>query len=176
MNEAELVPGFIAQSPLEWRLWHDPDLRRGLAWCCPQHGHPEGSVGRHVANILARIGRHEPNRSELRLLALLHDSFKGRVNRSAPWSPGNDHAVLARRFAERHVSDERLLAVLELHDAPYWIWRRGGDLCELDEVLDRIPDPELFRRFVSLDASTPGKQPAFLHWFLGAFGDRRAAA
>jgi hypothetical protein len=35
----------------------------------------------------------------------------------------------------------------------------------LEQVLDRAPDRELLRRFVELDASTLGKNPAFLEWF-----------
>ena len=63
--------------------------------------------------------------------------------RSAPhgrWSPDNDHATLARRFAEHYTSDERLLATLELHDEPYWIWRHA-DAPEqaLQTLLDGCP-------------------------------------
>ena len=76
----------------------------------------------------------------------------------------------ARRFAERYTDDERLLAAIELHDRPYWIWkqlRRTGRSQDaaVDEMLERIPDLDLFVRFVELDASTEGKNPEPLEWF-----------
>jgi hypothetical protein len=85
----------------------------------------------------------------------------------------------ARRFAERYLDDERLLAVVELHDRPYGIWRklqRTGELDEerWDDMLARIPDLDLFRRFVELDASTEGKDPAPLEWFRDELSRRGA--
>jgi hypothetical protein len=160
-----LIPGFHAESPLERRLLEDEELRAGLAWGAPRPGHPEGSVGRHAGRMIARIGAHERHRSELRILAMVHDAFKRRVRAGEPWSPDNDHAVLARRFAARYVRDERLLATLELHDAPYWVWRHGASEEAAEAILARVPDLDLFARFVELDASTPGKDLAFLAWF-----------
>lgn len=160
-----LVPGFRPENELERRLIEDPELRAGLAWGHPRYGHPEGAVGRHVSLMLRRIGTAHPLRSDLRVLALVHDSFKYRVRPDLPYAPENDHACLARRFAERHIRDERLLIVLELHDEPYWIWRTGADEPALADVLERFPDVDLFKAFVELDASSPGKDPTFLHWF-----------
>ena len=103
---------------------------------------------------------------DLRLLALVHDSFKAEVRPHEHWSPDNDHATLARRFAERYTSDERLLSTLELHDEPYWIWRHA-DAPEpaLQTLLGRLPDLELFAHFVELDAANEGKDLTFLWWF-----------
>jgi hypothetical protein len=99
------------------------------------------------------------------VLALVHDAFKGAVDPATGWSRDNDHAVLARRFAERFTSDERLLMTLELHDEPYWVWRTQGDDAAFDAALERIPDLALFVRFVELDASTEGKDVSFLWWY-----------
>jgi hypothetical protein len=151
---------------LEHRLLDDPQLREGLAWGSPRRGHPEGAVGEHVAAMLAEIADDDPLGHDLRILALVHDSFKPAVRPGERWSPENDHAVLARRFAERFTCDERLLAVLELHDEPYWIWRNAGAPAGgLSALLGRIPDIELFTRFVELDASSEGKDLSFLWWF-----------
>jgi hypothetical protein len=45
-----------------------------------------------------------------------------------------------------------VLTALELHDESYWI-RRHADAPEqaLQALLDRLPDAELFARFVELD-------------------------
>ena len=154
------------QDALEERLLATPELRAGLGWGTPRWGHPEGPVGEHVRRLLERIADDDPLRPELRILALVHDSFKAAVRPGERWSPDNDHAVLARRFAEGFTSDERLLATLELHDEPYWVWRNAGARAGgLAPVLDRVPDVELFARFVELDASTEGKDLSFLWWF-----------
>jgi hypothetical protein len=159
---AELDP----RTDLESRLLGDPALQCGLDWGSPRDGHPEGSIGEHVRALLAQIADDDPLGDDLRLLALVHDSFKGAVRPGERWSPENDHAVLARRFAERYLDDERLLAVLELHDEPYWIWQNAGATAGgLDGVLARVPDVELLARFVELDASTEGKDLSFLWWF-----------
>jgi hypothetical protein len=151
---------------LERALLADPRLRAGLEWGAPRPGHPEGRVADHVAAILAAIAPDDPLRDDLRLLAIAHDSFKAEVRPDEPWSHDNDHATLARRFAERYVADERLLTTLELHDEPYWIWRHAeAPERALRRLLERLPDTELFARFVELDAANDGKDLSFLWWF-----------
>jgi hypothetical protein len=76
----------------------------------------------------------------------------------------------ARRFAERFIDDERVLATIELHDRPYALWRKMHRRGKVDErgfrrMMKRIPDPELFLRFIELDASTEGKRPEPVEWF-----------
>jgi hypothetical protein len=161
-----MIPGFTPESDLERALLREPELRRGWAWGRPRRGHPEGAVGNHVAAMLAAIAPDDPRRAELRLLTLLHDTFKFRVQDGGPWSPGNDHAELARRFAARHGCPEAIATTLALHDAPFWVWhRRGGDPTLLAELLERAPDADLLIRFVRLDAATLGKDQRFLRWF-----------
>jgi len=160
------VAAITPETRLEQQLLADPRLRAGLDWGAPRSGHPEGRVADHVAAMLAAIAPDDPRRGELRLLALVHDSFKVEVRPDETWSPDNDHAMLARRFAQRYTSDERLLTTLELHDEPYWLWR-NADAPEraLRPLLERLPDLELFARFVELDAANEGKDLTFLWWF-----------
>jgi hypothetical protein len=144
---AAAVPGFTPETELERALSTDPVLQEGLAWGEPRRGHPEGSVGAHAADLLTTIerwGETGRRREELRLLALVHDSLKDRVQHWRPKTGENHHAMRARRFAERYVDDERLLATIELHDRPYNLWRkmrRRGHLDEhaFTEMLERIP-------------------------------------
>lgn len=167
------MPGFRPEPGLEAELSADPELLEGLAWGRPRRGHPEGSVGNHVADLLKTIdhsGGPVQRRAELRFIALVHDAFKGRVEYARSRTGENHHAMRARRFAERYTDDERLLATIELHDAPYAIWKRlrreGGDGDRaLTRLLLRIPDRDLFMRFVELDASTEGKDSAPVEWF-----------
>jgi hypothetical protein len=171
--EQALVPGFVPETDLERALARDPVMLEGWAWGAPRRGHPEGSVGRHVADLLETIerwGEAGRRREELRFLSLVHDSLKYAVS---PWLlhiGENHHAMRARRFTERYTTDERLLATIELHDRPFQLWRgkrvlpgisrrRGVDL-----LVRRVPDLDLFVRFVELDGSTEGKNPEPIRW------------
>lgn len=168
----ELIPGFRPESPLEEALARDPELRAGWAWGEPRRGHPEGAVGAHVGHLLKTLdewGEPEPLRSELRFIALVHDTLKYRVRQALPKVGENHHAMRARRYAERHTDDDRILATIELHDRPYSLWRKqrrtGRRQDEaLDAMLARVPDWRLFLRFVELDGSTEGKRPEPVEW------------
>ena len=169
---SDLVPGFEPEDELEQRLAQDPVLREGWAWGEPRPGHPEGAVGAHVADLLRTIeswGETGRRRSELRFIALVHDALKFKVKYRLPRTGENHHAMRALRFAEAYTDDERLLATIELHDRPYGIWRksrrRGADAdARLSAMCDRIPDPDLFLRFVELDGSTEGKNQEPVEW------------
>jgi hypothetical protein len=175
---AELVEGFVAETELERAVAEDPVVLRGLAWGEPRAGHPEGSVGRHVSDLLATIdawGESGQRRAELRFIALMHDALKYRVREWLPHHGPNHHAVRARRVAAGYVDDERLLATIELHDRPYGVWRRMRRTGRFDErafgaMLAKIPDRPLFLRFVELDGSTAGKDPAPIEWLRGELG------
>jgi hypothetical protein len=125
-----------------------------------------------VADLLKEIdesGETGERRAQLRFVALVHDSFKGDVRWWLPSSGENHHAMRARRFAERFTDDERLLATTELHDRPYAIWkkmRRKGTLDEaaLEDVLERVPDHDLFMRFIEIDGSSEAKDPEPIRW------------
>jgi hypothetical protein len=178
------VPGFTAETELERVLTADPVLREGLAWGKPRRGHPEGSVGAHVADLLETIerwGETGSRREELRFLALVHDSLKYQVQKWRPKTGENHHALRARRFAERYTGDERLLATIEQHDRPYNLWRKARRRDQTDQhafsdMIDRIPDLDLFLRFVELDGSTEGKTHEPIRWLKAELGRRGVRA
>jgi hypothetical protein len=169
----ELIPGFVPENDLERAVTEDPELLAGLAWGKPRKGHPEGTVGAHVGDLLGTIERDDHTgepRSQLRFIALVHDAFKYRVHEWLPKTGENHHAMRARRFAQRFTDDEQLLATIQYHDGPYAIWRkmkRRGSLDErlFDEMMRQVPDAELFLRFIELDGSTEGKNPEPIRWF-----------
>ena len=172
-DAVDLVAGFAPETELERAVAADPELLAGLAWGKPRAGHPEGTVGAHVADLLRTIERDDrpPElRAELRFLALVHDAFKYRVQEWRPKTGENHHATRARRFAEGFTDDERLLATIQYHDAPYAIWRKLKRRGRLDEerfssMLESVPDLELFLLFIELDGSTEGKNPEPIAWF-----------
>jgi hypothetical protein len=169
----QLVPEFEPENDLERALATDPELLEGLAWGKPRTGHPEGTVGAHVADLVRTIDDWNEigeRRDDLRFIAIVHDALKGQVRDWLPKWGENHHAMRARRFAERYTGDERLLAAIELHDRPYAIWRRtrrGGsrERRAVDDLVRRIPDPALFMLFLELDGSTEGKKPEPIGWF-----------
>ena len=172
-DRADLLPCLTAESELEDALTQDPELLEGLAWGEPRHGHPEGSVARHVCDLLEVFderGEQDERRSMLRFVTLVHDSMKYKVRDWLPKTGENHHAMRARRFAERYTDDERLLSTIELHDRPYAIWRRLKRKGHLDEpafedMMARVADPQLFLTFVEIDGSTEGKDPEPVEWF-----------
>ena len=177
---ADVIPGYEPEGELESAVARDPELVEGLAWGKPRHAHPEGSIGNHVADLLRCIdtrGETGERRAALRFIALVHDSFKGDVKSWLPRSGENHHAMRARRFAERYTDDERLLATIELHDRPYAIWkkmRRKGRLDQgaLEEVFERLPDHDLFLRFVEIDGDSEAKDPEPIEWLRGQMRER----
>ena len=174
------IPGFEPETELEREVTADPVLQEGLAWGEPRRGHPEGTVGAHVADLLETIerwGETGRRREELRFLALVHDALKYRVKNWLPHTGENHHATRARRFAERYTGDERLLATIEQHDRPYSLWRkmrsRGhAEDHALNEMIDRLPDLDLFLRFVELDGSTEGKNHEPIRWLKAELAQR----
>ena len=172
------VPPEIApESELERRIMDDPEWREGVRWGRPRRGHPEGSVLAHIAEVLANVDRlagSPEERERLRLIALVHDTFKAQVDRDRPKSGPNHHAAIARRFAERYVDDDPgLLLVVEHHDVPYALWRRGRRTGDWEastrwarELIDALGDDlDLFLRFYRADNETGDKTDEDLRWF-----------
>ena len=174
------LPGFVPETDLERAVAADPGLQEGLAWGKPRRAHPEGSVGAHVADLLETIerwGETGRRREELRFLALVHDSMKHQVQNWRPKTGENHHAMRARRFAERYTDDQRLLATIEQHDRPYNLWRKAArrgrpDEHAFNEMIERIPDLDLFLRFVELDGSTEGKTHEPIRWLKSELAQR----
>ena len=168
------------ETDLERAVLADPVLQEGLAWGKPRSGHPEGTVGAHVEDLLETIerwGETGQRRQDLRFMAIVHDSLKYKVQNWRPRTGENHHAMRARRFAERYTDDERLLAAIELHDKPYNLWRKVEHRGRMDEhafneMVDRIPDIDLFLRFVELDGSTEGKTHEPIRWLKSELAQR----
>jgi hypothetical protein len=173
VDARELIEGFEPETDLEREIVSQPELLEGLAWGQPRAGHPEGAVGVHVSHLLEtldRSGETGERRQLLRLMALVHDSFKYQVRERLPRVGENHHAMRARRFTEGFTDDERVLAAIEFHDRPYSLWRKLNRRGKLDErgfnrMIERIPDPQLFLRFIELDGSTEGKRQEPIDWF-----------
>lgn len=177
---------FSLETPLEHQIAADPDWRLGLEFGEPRPGHPEGAVKWHVADVLANVDRFygdSPLRESLRLIALVHDTFKHEVDESRARSGENHHAMRARRFAERHVADAALLDIIELHDEAYNAWQKGHRDRRWDKAEERAArliarlgsSLELYLAFFACDNATGDKRPDSLMWFRD-YSDRSATA
>jgi len=167
MTVFELRP----RGELERAILRDPEVQVDLTYGEPRWGHPEGSVGAHVAELWTIVqgvadvltpGMVE----DLRVLALLHD-----LGKRKPWPAGTPHhGVASRRIAARFIGDQRLLDIVAEHDEPYRLWKRERRTGEsvwdrLVVVFDRVrADFDLFVIFFTVDGSSGDKDPAPRLW------------
>ena len=136
-----------------------------------------------LANV-DRVAIDAVDRERLRLVALVHDTFKNRVDERRPRTGENHHATIARRFTERYVDDPELLDVIELHDEAYNAWvageRRGkweAAEARAERLIERL-DSSLgfYLRFYRADNATGSKSRAPLDWFEQLASRRRAGS
>ncbi len=166
----------IPKTELESRIVADPEWREGAAWGDPRPGHPEGAVAPHIEEVLSNVDDlavDARDHERLRLVALIHDTFKYRVVRGQPRTGENHHAMIARRFAERYIDDREVLDVIELHDEAYNSWVKGerGDdwpaaVARARKLIDRLgASLDFYLRFYRADNSTGSKNKAPIQWF-----------
>jgi hypothetical protein len=167
---------FPTENDLEAKIVADPAWQEGARWGEPRLGHPEGSVASHIADVLSNVDRHavdREDRARLRLVALVHDTFKYQVDQSKPKSDGNHHAMLARRFAEGYVDDPGVLDTIELHDEAYNSWAKGlrsGDWASAEararDLVGHLgSNLAFYLRFYRADNETGSKSQDPLAWF-----------
>ncbi len=167
---------FTLETELERTIAADSSWQQGVAWGKPRFGHLEGAVKFHIADVLANIERQHPpleERHQLRLIALIHDTFKYRVNDLKPKMGNNHHAHIARIFAEKYLDDSVLLDIIELHDEAYNSWRMGHYRNRWEHAEERVtnlinrlgPSLPLYVHFFLADSQTDSKDKAPVLWF-----------
>lgn len=175
----ERVPNglpFETETETELRICGDPDWIAGAEWGEPRPGHPEGATKFHVAGVLANVDRYAANsddRRKLRLIALVHDTFKHQVDAARPRVGGNHHGMLARRFAERYIEDSALLDIIELHDEAYNAYSTGmrrdawgdADGRAIRLLLRLGASRGLYLTFFRCDDETGSKDRSAYEWF-----------
>lgn len=174
-----------ARNKLEELIFSNKQIQKGLSWGWPRKGHPEGATIFHVKEIFEEIDKLcelPETKTKLRILAIIHDSFKYKVNRAKPRVGENNHGMIARRFTENFINslenknDKRILTslldIIELHDEFYFIYlkvKREGVFREVrfHKMLSRLIEENLFLylKFMDLDGSGKGKNPISREWF-----------
>lgn len=176
MTRQSLQLPFSLETPLERAIAADPIWQQGIAWGWPRPGHQEGQVIYHIADVLANVERYalsSDDRRDLRLVTLTHDSLKFQVDPYLSRSGENHHASRARRFAQRYMTDERVLTVIELHDEGIHLWNRWyrtRDAHQIQTRMERLLAElgdywPLFVQFFRCDNDTPSKNPEPVLWF-----------
>ncbi len=164
------------ETDLENEVISSEEWMIGAAWGEPRPGHPEGVVILHVLEVLDNVDKFYSDslyREKLRLIALIHDTFKNKVNRDLPKVGENHHAMIARRFAEKYIQDEAILDVIQFHDDAYKAWlkgARGGDwnrAYQSAEILLQMlgNNLDLYIAFYECDNNTGNKNQEPLEWF-----------
>ncbi|MGH2458942.1 MAG: hypothetical protein ACRDIY_08745 [Chloroflexota bacterium] len=167
---------FGLETDLERRIAADPAWRAGIWWGEPRPGHPEGAIADHVADVLRNVDRLErdsPDRARLRLIALVHDTFKHAVDPRLPRSGDNHHAARAAAFLARFTDDPGAILVTRTHDDAFNAWRVGArdeKWPRAEERAARLCDLlgehlELYLAFFACDNLTGDKQPEPYEWF-----------
>jgi hypothetical protein len=167
---------FQCEAALEERICADVAWQQGAVWGEPRPGHSEGQVMYHIAEVLTnvdRLARTDEERRTLRLIALIHDTFKYRVDLLKPRVGNNHHAMLARLFAERYLDNTVILDIIELHDEAFNAWRLGAYQSRWKEAEARTQrliarlgsSLSLYVLFFRADNQTGSKEPDSLIWF-----------
>ncbi len=163
-------------SSLEAKLLDQPEFSIGLNWGVPRFGHPEGKVGFHIIEVLNNIeqlGVDEAIYQKLRLVALLHDTFKYQEDEMKSKGKRINHGMLARQYSEKYLDDEATLDLIELHDEIYYAWRQEAlygtpqvAAIRLDSLMKRIGNNlRLHYLFFRCDTMTGDKVQAPRIWF-----------
>lgn len=164
------------ETPLERTIIRNKAFRKGLLWGVPRYGHPEGEVYKHIRDVFDNIDCLEIShleRERLRLIALVHDTFKHQELKNKPRDWTKHHGVLARHFLAAYTADEAVLKITEIHDEAYYIWRlkhlyhreqesRQRLLLLLEQLGENL---QLFYLFFKCDTCTGDKIQSPLKWF-----------
>jgi len=163
---------FGLETRLEKEITADPEWTEGVQWGMPRPGHPEGRVLLHIRDVLNNVDHFfgdSSDRVSLRLIALIHDTFKYQAARSALGAPRKSHEYWARRFAERYINDRGVLQVIEFHDEAYKASRhadREAAERRAEELIEQLGDHlDLFLHFYLCDSRTGDKSTSHYEWF-----------
>jgi hypothetical protein len=168
------------ENEVEKIIAKNPDFEEGALYGKARRGHPEGQVIYHIKEVLANVDKHaetEDERKALRLIAIVHDTFKHKVDRSKPKSGENHHGMIARRFAEKFIpADHDILQVIQRHDDAYNAWSKGdrdGDWTAAERRIDALimgliaeDILELYKAFYYCDNNTGDKSQDCYVWFI----------
>ena len=168
-----------AENGIEAAIASHVDFIEGCSYGKPRSGHPEGKVIYHVKEVLENIDKfygNDHDRDKLRLIALVHDTFKHKVDRNQPKVGANHHGTIARVFAQQFTQDHMILQIIEKHDEAYNAWgigARRGKWYKAEERANRLIEGlliegglGLYIKFYKCDNLTGDKEQDNYDWFI----------
>ena len=166
------------ENGIETAICNDADFIKGVSYGKPRSGHPEGQVIYHIKEVLANIEKYygdDTDRNDLRVIAIVHDTFKYKVDQNQPKAGENHHGMIARRFAEKFPIHQDVLTVIQMHDDAYNAWSKGnrrddwygakkraGNLINALQIENCL---ELYVKFYKCDNATGDKSSENYDWF-----------
>jgi len=180
----ELIKNIVKpENGIETAICGDADFIKGCDYGKPRPGHSEGKVIYHIQEVLANIDKFyadDEDRQDLRLIAILHDTFKYKVDHTKPKAGENHHGAIARKFAEKYCHDTNVLQVILLHDEAYNAWQKGGRhgdwykakvrASNLINDLNTLDSLDLYLKFYHCDNATGDKSQDNFDWFVELAG------
>ena len=168
------------ENGIETAIVSDVDFIEGCSYGKPRSGHPEGKVIYHVKEVLENIDKFyadDYERTKLRLIALVHDTFKHKVDQKKPKTGANHHGTIARVFAQQFTHDAGVLKIIEAHDEAYNSWGKGsrrGDWYSAERRAKKLISELLplgclgtYIKFYKCDNRTGDKEQDNYDWFVG---------
>jgi len=130
-EQKKIISKLIApETALERKIISEEEYINGLFWGKPRYGHPEGNVIYHIKEVLDNVDRipnlDNNSRALLRIVTLVHDTFKYKENQSRKIlgrTPENHHAVYAANFIKEFTDNQDLINIIRLHDEAYYCWK-----------------------------------------------------
>lgn len=164
------------ESDLERFIMSQPEWIKGTLWGTPRPGHPEGTVLFHLMEVLENVDKAPLDRStraSLRLITLIHDSFKHLEETERPRTDWKlHHAYIAAAFSRTIGMDNAISEVIELHDEAFYCWKtyvfgnHKQAINRLDNLMDRLgKNVQLYYLFFKCDTKTGNKFQDSLEWF-----------
>ena len=157
---------------------NDDIYKNGVAWGFKRSGHPEGTIGLHIAELennlellKTRGTISEDEEAKIRLLIHVHDTLKYHAQPGVPIENQYSHASLAKNFLSQFIDNEDLLNMVQYHDEGYALFRKyekTGTMPEqrFSKLIETIQDWRVFLVFSIADNCTSGKGREPLQWFL----------
>ena len=179
MNKQEIKTIIKPENGIEEAIINNDDFIEGCFYGKVRSGHPEGKIIYHIKEVLENIDKFYPednDREELRLITILHDTFKHKINNDKQRSGENHHGMLARRFAEKYPIKNHVLIIIQRHDDAYNSWQKGGrhdNWYEAERSANQLIQGlliegclDLYVKFFHCDNATGDKEQENYNWFI----------
>jgi len=163
------------ETELEKTIIGNEEFRTGCLYGKPRSGHPEGQIIFHIREVLANVEKYSTknDREKLRVISLIHDTFKYKVNQNIPKIEENNHGMIARRFIEKYTQNQEILEITELHDEAFNSWKFGerknnwnSAVQRAEKLIARLDNSLcLYLMFYKCDNLTGDKSRINYDWF-----------